>query len=1083
MPKIPEETRLGRLERIVTLLRRYPDGLTEQEIASELNFDRRAVNNYLHDLELRGEIYKDGRYWYVLSRREMAIRRLQLNPEEAMTLYLAVRLLVKYSDLRNETAEQMLYKLATILSEDIGLGKDILESARQLALRPPAKEYESIYRTVMRAYIYRRKIAIRYQPLKGKPFETIFSPYLLEPSAIGYTVYAIGYSEIVGALRTYKLERIRSTRLLRESYTIPDDFPGQDLLRSAWSIFYGEDLVQVVLQFSPEVAARVKETNWHPSQQIEPDPDRPDFLRMTLQVAATTDLVPWIRGWGASCEVLAPDELRRLLGQEASKLAGIYAVSLKTQNTVPRYFAHSREGVDETEWQLLKDHLNATGELAAELAAQMGEALGIANMAHIAGLLHDIGKYSQEFQDRLRGSKKHVDHATAGAREIVQLFTAEQRMLAELLSYSIAGHHTGLPDYGSPADVEGDTTLLGRREKKKLPDYSRYREEIDVSQLQIQPPRLTVNRDHPGFTLSFLTRMLFSILVDADWLETERYMQGGQVPPRGQYASIEALTEQFNRYLERFNNPRQEINRQRTQTLNVCVQKASQQPGYFTLTVPTGGGKTLASMAFALNHAQHHGLRRVIYVLPFTSIIEQNAAVFRQALGELGAENVLEHHSNYDWEGIHQTHDDETNRLQEKLRLATENWDIPIVVTTNVQFFESLFASKKSQARKLHNIAKSVIIFDEVQLLPLEYLKPCMLAVRELVQNYGVTAVFCTATQPSLQRFFPPKTQFRELAPDPQHLFTFYRRVQVKNLGPRTDDEIAARLNEAAQALCIVNTRRHARGLFDCLKNSEGKFHLSTLMCPAHRKAKLREIRQRLASGLPCRVVSTSVMEAGIDVDFPVGYRALAGLDSIIQAAGRVNREMKQTSAEMFVFTPVTEFIKRTPVFVQQAGSVAQAVLRDHASDPTSTAAIEAYYQTLYNTLLNEHAFDAHEIVRLLDKGSSRIDFEFEKAAGHFKLIDQNTVTIIIPYDDTAVELVGELRSTLFPTRVLRHLQIYTVNVYEREFQNLQNKGVIQTIADSYHVLDETHMQSWYHPETGLILAEDSGGDAIFFDG
>lgn len=1078
MPKIPEETRLGRLERIVTLLRRYPDGLTEQEIASELNFDRRAVNNYLRELELRGEIYKDGRCWCALSKRELAIRRLQLNPEEAMTLYLAVRLLVKYSDLRNETAEQMLYKLAAILSEDIGLGKDILESARQLASRPIAKEYENIYRTMMQAYIYRRKVAIRYQPLKGKSFETTFSPYLLEPSAIGYTVYAIGYSEIVDTLRTYKLERIQSARLLRESYTIPDDFPGQELLSSAWSIFYGEDLVQVVLRFSPEVAARVKETNWHPSQQIESDPDRPGYLRMTLQVAATTDLVPWIRGWGAGCEVLAPSDLRKLLEQEARRLAEIYTLSLKTQNAMTRYFAHSREGVDETEWQLLREHLNAT----SELAARMGEALGIADMARVAGLLHDIGKYSQEFQDRLRGSKKHVDHATAGAREIVQLFTAKQRILAELISYGIAGHHTGLPDYGSPADVESDTTLLGRREKKKLPDYSRYREEIDISQLQIQPPSLTVNRDHPGFTLSFLTRMLFSILVDADWLETERYMHGGQVPPRGQCASIEALAEQFNRYLERFNNPREEINRQRTQTLNACVQKATQQPGYFTLTVPTGGGKTLASMAFALNHAQRYGLRRVIYVLPFTSIIEQNAAVFRQALGELGAENVLEHHSNYDWEGIRQTHDDETNRLQEKLRLAAENWDIPIVVTTNVQFFESLFASKKSQARKLHNIARSVIVFDEVQLLPREYLKPCMLAVHELVQNYGVTVVFCTATQPSLHRFFPPKTQFRELAPDPQRLFNFYRRVQVKNLGPQTDDQIAARLNEAAQALCIVNTRRHARGLFDYVKNDGGKFHLSTLMCPAHRKAKLREIRQRLADGLPCRVVSTSVMEAGIDVDFPVGYRALAGLDSIIQAAGRVNREMKQASAEMFVFNPVTEFIKRTPVFVKQTGSVAQAVLRDHASDPTSTAAIEAYYQMLY-TLLNERAFDEREIVRLLDKGSSRIDFEFEKAAEHFKLIDQNTVTIIVPYDDTAVELIRELQLTLFPTKVLRRLQTYTVNVYEREFQNLQSKGVIQTIANSYHVLDETHMQSWYHPETGLILAEDGGGDAIFFDG
>lgn len=742
-----------------------------------------------------------------------------------------------------------------------------------------------------------------------------------------------------------------------------------------------------------------------------------------------------------------------------------------------QYYAHSREGVSEAEWQSLIEHLVATSELASE----MGQAIGVSDMASLAGLLHDIGKYSQEFQARLRGSKRRVDHATAGAKEIVQLFPeGRDRKLAKIVSYCIAGHHTGLPDYGSSADMDSDPTLLARIEKKKLPDYSSYKGEIDIDQLQIKPPRLHINRVNPGFTLSFLTRMLFSVLVDADWLETERYMQEGRVLLRGQYASIEILASQFNQYLDRFKNPQKEINRKRTEILNACVQKSGEQPGYFTLTVPTGGGKTLASMAFALNHAHIHELQRVIYVLPFTSIIEQNADVFRQALGEFGADNVLEHHSNFDWEELRKANDDETNVLQEKLRLATENWDIPIVVTSNVQFFESLFAGKKSRARKLHNIGKSVIVFDEVQLLPLEYLKPCMLAVHELVQNYGVTAIFCTATQPSLQRFFPDGTRFTELAPNPQSLFTFFRRVQVKNLETQTDDEIAERLNDREQALCIVNTRRHAKGLFDRV-NGDGKFHLSTLMCPAHRKAKLREIRERLAEDLPCRVVSTSVMEAGIDVDFPVGYRALAGLDSVIQAAGRVNREMKLASAEMFVFVPDTEFIKRTPTFIQQTGSVAQAILRDHA-DPTTIAAIEAYYRMLYS-LQNERAFDSREIIRLLDKGNDRIDFEFETAARYFRLIDQNTVAVIIPYDGAAKRLIDGLQFAPHPFKILRQLQAYTVNIYEREFLDLQSKGVIWTIVDSYHVLDETQTHTWYHDETGLQLAEGGGGDAIFYDG
>ena len=283
---------------------------------------------------------------------------------------------------------------------------------------------------------------------------------------------------------------------------------------------------------------------------------------------------------------------------------------------------------------------------------------------------------------------------------------------------------------------------------------------------------------------------------------------------------------------------RSPINRKRTEILNACRVGASAAPGFFTLTVPTGGGKTLASMAFALNHAHTHGLERIIYIIPFTSIIEQNAGVFREALGELGAENILEHHSNYAWEATGQSADDETNQVKAKLKLAAENWDIPIVVTTNVQFFESLFASQKSQARKVHNIAKSVLVFDEAQMLPRQYLKPCLLAVQELVQNYGCSAVFCTATQPSLPRFFPAQTAFTELAPDPQGLFDFFRRVQVTNLGAVPDAELIQQIHAQQQALCIVNTRRHAKGLYDLL-DRDGAFHLSTLMCPAHRKTTL----------------------------------------------------------------------------------------------------------------------------------------------------------------------------------------------------------------------------------------------------
>jgi CRISPR-associated endonuclease/helicase Cas3 len=732
------------------------------------------------------------------------------------------------------------------------------------------------------------------------------------------------------------------------------------------------------------------------------------------------------------------------------------------------YYAHSKENVDKSEWQRLIDHLTRTGDLAFEL----GRDAGVSELAQVAGRLHDIGKYSQAFQRRLEGAKRPVDHATAGAREIARLFQTEpQKPFAELLSYCIAGHHSGLPDYGDISDVEGDATLLARREKKKLEDYSVYKTEIDTTALTFQPRLIKPIKDHRNFSVSFLARMVYSTLVDADWLETETYMNGGK-KPRGEYESIEVLTQRLSLFLRRFDNPQNVINQKRTETLKACLEKSADKQGIFTLTVPTGGGKTLASMAFALNHAVTHGLKRIIYVIPFTSIIEQNAAVFKDCLGEA---NILEHHSNFDWEGHKQeSPDDETNNATEKLKLASENWDIPIVFTTNVQFFESLFASKKSRCRKLHNIAKSVIIFDEAQMLPREYMKPCMLAVQELVQNYGASAVLCTATQPLLKQFMPNMPEFTELAPDPQALFNFYKRVQVKNMGKLPDAELLEQMNTLPQVLCIVNTRKHAKGLFDGLAE-EGRFHLSTLMCPAHRKETLVTIRERLKNEGTCRVVSTQVMEAGIDVDFPVGYRALAGLDSIIQAAGRVNREGKRPSGEMFVFEPESEFIKRTPTYIKQTADVARSILRDFGVDPTSMQAISAYFNMLI-TLQDKRIFDAKEILPCFDKSDG---FDFKTAAEKFKLIEDNTVAVIIPYNDKAAKLVEELRYTPYPASTLRKLQGYTVNVYEQEFQALNAKGVIGMAADAYAVLTDT---SYYDAQTGIIIPARDGGEAIFFD-
>lgn len=1092
MPRIDDEDKRQRLERIHLLLARNARGVTEAEIAAEINLERRTVNNYLRELEYQGRALKDGLYWYPLVLKESRLRSFDLTPEEAVTLYLGTRLLSKQQDKRNEPAETALLKLASVLKADAGVGAEIEQAARELAQRPIQKDYQPIFREVVRGYIYRKKIEIAYRPLNwDKAFQTTFSTYLLEPSPIGFTTYLIGHSSIVDARRAYKLERIESVRLTREDYSIPPDFPGLDILRNAWSIIMGEETVRVLLRFSPGVKERVLETRWHPSQDYEEEPD--GKLRWWVDVAGTLDLLPWIRGWGADVEVLEPESLRKTLEQEASSLANLYGVG-EMEILSEQYYAHTKDGTDESEWQLLKNHLAETGQLAFEL----GTDAGIAELARTAGLLHDLGKYSKEFQARLRGSKQRVDHATAGAREIMNLFPQPpEKYFAELLSYCIAGHHSGLPDYGSKADTETEGTLLARREKKSLKNYDAYKKELDLASLQIKPRQIKPARfcfdgkekTYLGYSVSFLTRMLFSTLTDADWLETERYVQG-DTRPREQHANIETLAQQFNAYLSRFDNPANDINRKRTETLKACIAKADQEPGFFTLTVPTGGGKTFASMAFALNHAVKNGLKRIIYVIPFTSIIEQNAGEFRKALGEFGAENILEHHSNFDWEGqkkkkTEEEANDETHKVNEKIKLAAENWDVPIVVTTNVQFFESLFASKKRSARKLHNIAKSVIIFDEAQMLPREYLKPCLLAVQELVNNYGATAVFCTATQPSLGRFFPEKTQFTELAPIPQALFDFYRRVNVRNLGAQTDEDLVEKLNTHEQALCIVNTRRHAKGLYEKLDDDEGSFHLSTVMCPAHRTEILTEVRQRLKDGRPCRVVSTQLMEAGIDVDFPVGYRAFAGLDSIIQAAGRVNREGKQARSDVFVFNPKTEFIKRTPLFIAQTSAVAESTLRNFGDDPTSIAAIEAYYETLY-TLQSGESFDFKKILGCFEKVSGKPDFDFKTAAENFKFIENNTVSVIIPFGDKAQKLIEELieklRYTAYIAKTVRKLQTYTVNIYEGEFMNLQGKGVIHTIGERYHVLDAARMEEYYHPKTGLTLPERGSGEAIFFD-
>ena len=736
------------------------------------------------------------------------------------------------------------------------------------------------------------------------------------------------------------------------------------------------------------------------------------------------------------------------------------------------YYAHTR-GEDKTDWQTVLEHLTQ----AAGHAQRLGEDTGLSDFAAAAAMLHDIGKYSLEFQKRLEGGPV-VDHVTAGAKEADQLFTARgQKIFGRMLAYCIIGHHGGLPDAGSPADTEVESTLHGRF-KRKLCDFSAFSREVDINQLEIPkrfPPYFKPISDAPGFSLSFATRMIYSILVDADFLDTETFCNNGE-KPRGGYEDISRLAHRFDIFLSRFKEPKRPIDVRRTETLNACTAKANQPTGFFTLTLPTGAGKTFSSMAFALQHAKINGMKRVIYVIPYTSIIEQNAAEFKKSLGE---GTVLEHHSNFDWNPFQKKNGEgfqAKDSLLYKLKLAAENWDVPVIVTTNVQFFESLYSNRNSKSRKVHNLAKSVMIFDEAQMLPRDYLKPCMYALAELVNNYGSSAVFCTATQPIIDKFLPAGTIVNELIPDPQSEFDFYRRVQVVNTGKMTDQTLIEQIDQHDQALCIVNTRKHAKGLYQSL-HGEGRFHLSTLMCPAHRTRVVSEIRRRLSAGLPCRVISTQLLEAGVDLDFPVGYRSLAGLESIIQAAGRVNREGKRASGNLFVFEPVSDFVGRTPVYIEQTAKVARMILNKF-DDPICVEAVRAYFDELYN-LQGRNAYDRKEILGCFENGLNPPLWDFKTASERFKLIENDMVSVIVPFDGKAQEFLYKLQNTEFPFSVARSLQPYVVNIYEREYQALLNQNVIDIYCERFAVLNDPR---FYKEQTGLIIPDLQGGQAIFVD-
>lgn len=721
---------------------------------------------------------------------------------------------------------------------------------------------------------------------------------------------------------------------------------------------------------------------------------------------------------------------------------------MKAADPIP--LAHISE--DETRSQTLTDHLRGT----AALAGQFASAFSAGAEGEFVGFLHDLGKDSPGFQHRLHGGPP-VDHSTAGAQAALQ-------QNDPCAAFAIAGHHSGIPDGGHRQDAPDEPTLFGRI-KRQVPVAGGL---PPITARPALPAWVAESKDN--LTTAFFTRMLFSCLVDADFLDTETFMNGSPAP-RGTGQSIPELLKKMKVKADSYltgaaSSP---VGAQRNQVLLACLEQGRTGPrGIYTLTVPTGGGKTFASLAFALEHAAAHGLNRVIYVIPYTSIIDQTAQTFTDLLGE---ENVLAHFSTADYKMVEK---DDLTPFQYRSLLASENWDAPVIVTTAVQFFESLYANRSSRCRKLHNLANSVLIFDEAQTLPCDYLRPCVSAIAQLVQHYGVTAVLCTATQPDLGglfREFAPEQPLRELSPDPDLLYQVLRRVTLGDLGTVSYEALVGQLKEHEQVLCVVNRRKTAQTLFAALPQ-DGSYCLTTLLCAADRRRQLAEIRARLENGLPCRVVSTSLIEAGVDVDFPSAYREQAGLDSLLQTAGRCNRNGKRLAAE----SPVWLFrLEDCPApRMIRANVDALAYVQQHFARLDTPDAIRAYFKQLY---ANKASLDRHGILPAFQKGDSPGRFfPFAWAAEQFQLIESPTRTVYLPIGEGKA-LCEQLRRQ-GPTRtLLRRLGLYSVNCYEAQLKSLLAAGALEELPGGELLLANPGL---YSAEIGLTV-EIETGNGLFF--
>ncbi|WP_027883014.1 CRISPR-associated endonuclease Cas3'' [Meiothermus rufus] len=1016
-----------RLLRLLELLKQKP--WKPAELRAELGLGERAIFDYLQEVRLLAEslgqrlVHDPLRSTYTLEVEE------KLSLTEAVVAHMAVRMLAHHSPGSNKAYQEALRKLAQRLPEP--LKKIALQSTQALAERPASLSGANL-ETLTQAWLERRVVAFDYQLPQGRLLRGELEVYFIEVSRANMAVYVIGRDRAYGrgihyleSLKAYKLERIQRVRLLDETYTIPHDFDPQAYLSTAWGIVASENPLVVRLKFAPEAAYRLREggyPNLRILEQLEGGSTLVEITVGTDDSGFPLELLPWIQSWGPRVEVLEPSSLREAWLAEARLLLQQYdsSDSMKPKT----YWAHSHK--DPLRWQPLKEHLEAVARLAAHKAQAFGEA----KRARQAGLLHDLGKYGEAFQRRLRGQEKGLDHWSAGAH--LALFEYRDPGVA----LAIQGHHIGLHSGSKDSLKEMRLKESGEGFPPELRLSEGNLEQLKARMTQdglALPPPSEERVPLPTSAAAMLdTRMLFSALVDADYLDTEQHMQG-PVRPNPPPLQAEKALKKLEAYLEELAHQERippAIRHLRQQVSQASAQAAQGEGRLFTLTAPTGLGKTLAMLRFALVRAvRDPRIRRVVVVLPYLSILDQTAKIYRDLFDQdnFGPNYLLEDHS-LAYRPLREGSSDEQDLAERERRLLVQNWEAPIVLTTHVQLLESLHGHRPGACRKLHNLAGSVLLFDEVQTLPTHLAVPTLKTLAHLAsEKYGAVVVFATATQPAFEALHDKVKegepegvgwQPKEILPQPEAFFAQTQRVQVDwwLAKPTPNPYLVTLLAADEQALMVMNLKRQAHALFRQAQAEglEGLFHLSTALCPAHRLAVLEEVQKRLEEKAPCRLVSTQVVEAGVELDFPVGYRALAPLEAIAQTAGRVNRHGHYPKGWLVVFLPEDEGYPDRAY--RQAAQLTRALQAEGALG-LEPATFRRYYQSLYHL----QAVSDPELEACIQTQN------YAELARRYRLIESAAVNVVVPYNAEARALMDEARNQGIGADWVRRARPYAV--------------------------------------------------------